>query len=398
MIFLYRILILTKRLHVLFNILALPVLANAAEKTPEELLSAYERTLDVYKRATFTVHTQGYYYGFALPNGTKIEDSTFQVFRDGERWKYLRTSTSQYPDKGKVGSTQSQSEVLHPGKGSISVQYDPTKKKTRSVVAKLGELPDAERNLIWTYFFGLVTHGYLAGNLTGDGGAYPLPVILRQSNLTARTEQLEGREVWVLEGTGKWGTHTLWLDPGHSYLPRRMVQRKERDHWVKPDLPIASLPVGNSALDPKVHCAGFNQQMTAPRFERINDRDVITGFTFEEEKRFVDGQAVSTKAQVRFSEVNLNPDFSSRDLFRITTPIPNGFPVQVRDQAGINFEWRDGAIVKSVNQDDIASLEGHRFLGGSLSRGLLITAVLAVVALASILGWYWRRTRIQKTA
>jgi hypothetical protein len=69
--------------------------------------------------------------------------------------------------------------------------------------------------------------------------------------------------------------------------------------------------------------------------------------------------------------------------------VPNGAPVQVDDYLGIEFEWRDGEIVRKVDGVKLASLVGQPFFGSPLRRYLLMALGLGVLAAAA---WFaWRR-------
>ncbi len=317
-----------------------PITVQAKDPTPEELLKAYEASISIYERAAFTVETNIYSPGWALPRGTPTKHSVYRVWRDGHRWKYELSDTTNSPDKRKILTSRYQSEKLFPGKGTIHVDLEPTRGTIQSVSARLGELSQAERSQIPAYWFGAI-YGYLDNN-----GGVLLPQILKESKLSARKNKLEGRELWVLEGIGRWGYHALWLDPALGFHARHIEQRKNGGDWIEHGRSIASLPKFNSTFYPNEFLKERSQRIEAREWNRIGDSIVLIAMTAKEESRFSNNRTAVLDAHIRFSAVTLNPDFSKFDAFTIKTPIPNGTPVQVDDQPTIRFEWHDGRIVK----------------------------------------------------
>jgi hypothetical protein len=363
---------------------------TAGEPTPQQLLIGYENHLKLYERAALRVHAHISLAGLLAPPGIFEEQSEYRIWRDKDRWKYTIDRSLRSPGDGTLKSFHTLTEILYPERGSVQVESDPETEKVKFVVAWLDDLAETERIRIGAFEASVAINGYF-----GNGGVL-LPAILKASALSARQERLSGRDLWVLEGTSTWGRLALWLDPNHGYLPRRIEQHKRGQDWVEPGKSVFSLPPGDGIYNPAATYDRISQRMDATAIEHVGNSDIVVAFAIMEETRFSNGQSVTSNSSFRFSDINLRPDFSGADPFKIGTPVPNGTPVQVNDRPGIKFEWRDGEIAKSVNTSSLANLEGVSFvpnhgLQNYALRGGPIIAAVAIVTLILAALWRWRR-------
>jgi hypothetical protein len=163
--------------------------------------------------------------------------------------------------------------------------------------------------------------------------------------------------------------------------------------WIGPAFPMPPF-VGEGSWYPKSPRVELIYQIDATNVERVGGRDVVTEFVVTEEHRFKDGPTTMLVTKGSLSEINFNPDFV-RNPFRISTPVPDGTPVQVDDREGIEYVWRGGQIVKATNQRSIANLKGQRFTPSTPwpGRGLLLTLGGAVLAALGVAAWLFRRVR-----
>lgn len=359
----------------------------AADPTPAELLQAYEKTLGRYDRVAYRAEVQLTYDGPKLPVGTVIEDSSYQVSRDGDRCKILssRTFHGRNQKTDKMQKTEQRGEMLWPEKGLIWVDDKPFQgERFRfGVRARFGEATATERLSMSPDGVSPV-YGRFHGN-----GRLPLPDILRQCALSARKQQMNGQPVWVLEATGKWGSFALWLDPEADYLPRRLEQRKKGADWIEEGMPVSSVSGWKTSYYPEGRLTEDSVILEGVRIERLDTTHMLTGFTMRRSTRFDNGQTVTIATRAHIQNVRLNPDFAKENPFTITTPVPNGTRVRVLDQPNIEFEWRDGKVVKAVDQASLGNLLGHGFLSGSLWSGLLAAGSLVVLAFALTAGSRW---------
>lgn len=363
-----------------------PLPTQASDLSPNDLLSAYTESLKAFERAAFTYETKVSYTGFAMPHGTVMQQSNHKVWRDGNRWKFIQEDTGRLPDRGKLVSTSNLAEEVYPEKGFIHADFDPANKNLLALVARLDELPESMRLGIGGNYGPIVT-----GHLSWNDGVI-LPDILQESTLTVRKDIAPKSDLMILQGTGKWGEHTLWLDPTHNYIPRRIEQRKKGQDWIDRDKPLSEVGPGDGRVYPKASYKEVSQRFEATKVDQIAGKDIITEVVLTEQLQFANNQSVTLTTQMRISNLAMSPDYSSGNPFVINTPIPNGTPVEVYDSPGIEYEWQDGKIVKKVSAPAVAFLGGMRFLVGSwLGRGILLLSALALVLILIALRQRWRK-------
>jgi hypothetical protein len=58
----------------------------------------------------------------------------------------------------------------------------------------------------------------------------------------------------------------------------------------------------------------------------------------------------------------------------------------------VRYEWQDGKIVKSINQDAIAALGDQTFKRGRSGIWWWVGGLVLLTAMAALV-WYWRRPR-----
>jgi hypothetical protein len=364
--------------------------ARGASPSPERLLASYKSWLASTARATFRVDCVARYQGFALPAGTPIQESTHIVWRDGDRWKLQMHDTFRYPRRGQVATGEDVSERIYTNNSSFMVIQDPAKHVIRGVVANLDELPESQRRQTYSYKHGAV-YGYLDGN---DG--LLLPAVLEDSTLTAHFEVHNGRQVQVLDAEGKWGIHAVWLDPAAGYIPCRIEQHKVGKDLLRADMPLTSY-VGDGRFWPKHACNAMHRTVEVTKTQSYSGTTFPVAMTLVDEERFDKDQTVTVTTEIRFAHVNLRPDFSSANPFIVSTPIPNGTPVQVDDHPGINYEWRDGNIVKSMSQAALANLNDGKLASSAYPLGTKLMVALGLVALALLTFLFCSRLRSKRS-
>lgn len=356
-----------------------------AEYQPTELLTSYERSLGQYAKMEFSFNEKQYYSGpfMNLPANSLIEEKTYRVWRDGRKEKLILSRWLLTPDRnGKPSESREDGEIVVPEKGLLSHSSIPGKKEFTGLSAYIGDLPEEQRRLVGAGTYAFPINGFLNWN-----GFVLVPELLRQSALTARKDVIGGKEVGVLEGKGKWGYHELWLDPNQGFLPLRCVQRKRGQDWVNRNRPVSSLSESDG-----VGFVQIEQIFEATRIETISSTPFITAFTLTETNSLTNGNTITKRFVVTFSDVALNPNWN-RDVFTLSAQMANGTRVYVQDDLNILYEWQDGTLVKSLNQDSIESLHGHVFSRGRwLGRGLFALGCIAVAGLGGLF-WYrrWQR-------
>lgn len=326
-------------------------LAIAAEPTADDLKAGYEKTVRAFERVAYRAEVKVTYDGPKLRAGQLLEASDYQVWRDGNRQKLLLSETRHFPGKQGMEKRETSEERLFPGKGYIRVATLPMAVGVfaHAVRARLNELADTEKWMVYQDPIA-VLNGRVKYNGT-DSGPLTLPEVLGKSKLSARKVNIDDKLLWVLEATGKWGSHTLWLDPAAGYLANRIEQRKKGADWGEFGKPLDSLqpyPEGD-AYFPAGRLTESTIIVDGVSTKRFGAVDVPIAFTVRDTKRFDNGQAVTLTSSVRVREVDFDPDFAKKDLFTISSPIADGTPVTVADEPNIAYQWRDGKIVKRVD-------------------------------------------------
>jgi hypothetical protein len=359
-------------------------IAAPGPTSPDELLAAYSRSCEPLGHAEFTAVTETKYFGFALPSGTVIVEEKIKVLRDGDRWKHLFSRLNRIPGKKGPESIRSSEERSYPGRGALIVDLDKDEKPT-SVIARVTEDPDPIQFRLPFQPFGAAF-----GCLQNNGGV-SLADVLRESKLGVRSESADGKPLLVLDGTGRWGRHSLWLDPSKGFLAVRVDQQKGEGDLVEKDTRIADVPIIGGRFFPAARLTGKTATYTVKEAKEINGVFLPTTFSLRDEAIFADGQSVVQESSVRLSEVNLRPNLDA-GAFKVTTPLADGTPVYAEDDPSITYEWRDGQVVKAVNRSSIANMEGEGFRRSRASTRMRYTLVALAGTAAAVWG-VWRLSR-----
>ncbi len=306
-----------------------------------------------------------------------------QVWRDGSKWRDVSTHTNL------TTGVSAADETLCTDGSLTEVYLDPATRSFQgpdaAVVAWVDKVPDAERADVSDVEFGVITHGYLVGN-----NGILLPQILAGSQRNARKATEAGKEFSILEATSEWGRLEIWLDPSRGFAPFRIEQRKTSGDWYERGRALASIPVRKGTIYPESPETAMLLDMQATEYAHLKDRDLVTGLTLHLETQFANGQSVVRQWTIRFSDF----DFAPHEAFAINTSVPNGTRVQVNDHPNIEYEWRDGKIVKKVNTASLNDLGGNFFKAGGWWRIVYILLGLVPILVAAVSVWWWmRRTR-----
>jgi len=351
----------------------------AHEPQAEALVAAYENFLKPFEKCTFLVKCRYVATGRnAGPEGWRNVES-YRVWRHGNLLKEVSWLSSEHKDdKGKLVTSRDNGERIYAGDMQMVIGYDETNQAPDGIVASLGGLSDEERDHMERRFFSPVVNGKMLGNRE------PLPEVLRKSRLTAKVEVLEGRRLHVVGGSSPWGYHAVWLDLERGGLPRRIVQRKHAQDKMM-DWTLATIPKELGGPEKL-----FLQQLDVTNSALVDGKPVVTGFTLVQQSESQQGGILKEEYDVTMESWDLNPDFG-RDPFVPSIVIPNGHPVTVRGQTHIDYEWRDGKIVKKVNDGTLVGLARHWFQRGSVIGNSVVLLVLASVIGLGVYLWCRRR-------
>ncbi|MHC4624879.1 MAG: TlpA family protein disulfide reductase, partial [Planctomycetota bacterium] len=176
---------------------------------------------------------------------------------------------------------------------------------------------------------GLSLDGYLARDQVSV-----IELLSNSADLRVReaTENVDGFECCVLEGCTGHGSYALWLDPGHGYLARKVVVKKQNsdifDH--KPLTEIDWL-------------AGISFTMNSVRIERREGVFVPVESKNTEVWHKSDGQTETHVHHHRRVRIDLEPDFAALGAF--VPHIADGTEVVVGVQGiAVKYIWKKGKV------------------------------------------------------
>ncbi len=343
---------------------------RAADPDPAAAVAAFRQYYAPFERSSFTAKCTSSADANRLPDGQPSTEETHRVWLDGPRWKSVGTTLKRDQQGSKVQTYREDVESLHSEQGLIKVGL--VGGRPRGMTAYLGNRSLSERNNTYanpTIYFPV--NGSIGGN------TIPLPEVLAESSVATGRERLNGVEAVVLRATGKWGEHTVWLDPARGHLPLRVVQVKRPQDLIAPD--------GKTFGSYGAITQG-RQEIETTRVENIQGHPVITGYRIVIRLSYPDSPEWVVRQNVSLSDVRLMENFT-RDPIVFTAQIPDGLRVSVQDQLQIRYVWRGGRVVKDVDEESVANLEGNQFLPGKktwvywTAGGAAVAVVLGAVYL-----------------
>ena len=183
---------------------------------------------------------------------------------------------------------------------------------------------------------GWATQLYSLWGTTWRGKHFAEEMLESETFLRTEMEQIDGFDCYVVEGDTPKGHKTVWIDPKHGYLHRKMICKGDPNN---PD----NLR-GIEIIDTKI--------------EYLEGIPVVTEAERHFFPKFIDVNRLgATKATLtqheKMSNVVWNPDFEAMGAFKMDK-VPNGTPVIYRandlDKTGVKFHWQGGKIVLNVDK------------------------------------------------
>jgi hypothetical protein len=257
--------------------------------------------------------------------------------------------------------------------------------------------------------FGLINilnkYGWLFGTPTL---MYPniisLEEIINSRKYSILTGDNKDEFVLYLENSyGKYSYHIYHDKDFNKYLLKKIIAIRNRNHWYEPNKPLYLMTV--SPDDPERPQSSFESQyelIEYDRYKQIDNKIVFTYVKHRQEEIFGNGQKVVHDGI--WDIYNINFDYDKSKL-NIPPEVKNGTPVTVvnydsttlnmQTQEGIEYEWRDGQVVKRVPHSALGKLTDVEFHGSSLwSRGLIVVIVcIALIATTTAILYYRQRRR-----
>ncbi len=157
-------------------------------------------------------------------------------------------------------------------------------------------------------------------------------------------EHIDGSECYVLEATIKnYGSYTLWLDPQHNYLPRKVsVIKKGKDIYGA--TPVSDLKLAHGQL------AEISYVMDSVKFKHFDGLLIPVACKTSLIWKYSSGETAEWHGEHERLSIDLKPDFETLNAFEPN--IPDGTRINHQGFVGknIRFEWRNGEVVPVVTQ------------------------------------------------
>ncbi len=136
---------------------------------------------------------------------------------------------------------------------------------------------------------------------------------------------------FVLSGSTKYGTITVWISPERSYNAVKWSVKKEpRDFYN----------------DHQVTHAEITRIFEAIDFVKIGDTFVVCKGRSVESKIDAKGEE-NLIYEIDVSDIQLNPDFNVLEAFKFR--IPDDTPVTMVEHLGVKYIWQNEKIIPDVN-------------------------------------------------
>jgi hypothetical protein len=204
--------------------------------------------------------------------------------------------------------------------------------------------------------------------------------ILRKSQCMVRSATHDGRPAVLLEGTGRYGSRKLWLDPARGYLPLRIEARKGPADLLG-DKPV-SMTTGGGRF-PEGNMTEVLLTVDNVRHEEIEGRHILAAFRQTITYKFTGNKTFVWTSEHELRDVDLSPDFDAPGAFLVSTEIPNGTPVYIDEAPNIPYRWADGRAVKGIDRRVVEATQNATF-GDDTPSGTVAIALLSIVGIAAV--------------
>lgn len=281
------------------------------------------------------------------------------ICHDGPRWRFSSTRTNRMTIGGSAAERKSGTEYLVGDylqkRQALRAQWmsDP---EDFTKMARLNVWLDDHNDDQIDVFLG--TAEITIGHVQGDGDR-PVWDVVRDGlelEVLPEMETVGGAATYVVRSRGRFGRHTLWLDPEAGGLPRRIEIDKQPGHlFSNTQLGVETTP--RSAKQAQGLPPGFLKKRILEESHQLWDKIqiekrqgifVITAFdTATRTTMRVDDNVEKsvTRIEYRTSVVDLDPATWPPSAFLPRVEIPNGTRVTTRDPQAPAV-WIDGKVEK----------------------------------------------------
>ncbi len=321
-------------------LLCVSVRGEGAEATPKGILREYQRTLD----SISTVYAIDAESDSTLETGGGEKKRTFteyQYRRDGDR---IDLRYSRFPDDGQ-GNKSSLPDYHN---RAIINEKD-------EGIFYYGREPIPEY-VVYT-IEGRKEMGYARAQMGGGEGldgffahdAVSAVELLEKAQsvvLLPEMESVDGSACYVLDAATDHGHYTLWIDPSHGYLPRKVLIKKGGDN-IYGSTPLTQFP----------SLSEVEFLFAEVQIEEIEGVFVPTSCVMREVSTDPNGMRRTLQIKHKRTNINRHPDFEALGAFK--ADLPDGIKVHHQEfvDTGVAFEWKHGGIGPAFEEMDVASAD-----------------------------------------
>lgn len=163
-------------------------------------------------------------------------------------------------------------------------------------------------------------------------------------------ESIGDDKTYVVKSRGRFGEHTVWLDPKIGYFPRRiLIHRRSGDNRGELQLGVARTPPpsarpGSKRTTPAPRT--LNEMIESWTNTSIEERDgnyVVTAFTRNYKTISDKGDEVEFRFEFRLRDVDFKSENWTESDFLPSAEIPNGTLVFFSDLS-TKYIWKNGTV------------------------------------------------------
>ena len=363
--------------------------AQPALHNQNEAIDALERAFLPANSVRTKLQSVGYQKGGIHQKETRVASLEAEILRDGARWwvKGKRTAVRFNLQEPKEHKGTFEFLVDNEHLANVTWIADEKTKTPHSFSATFKAEALRDEPGVVSLSSAFVLFGF-----SPNHGIKQLVPVLREANEAGRLKVFSRGAETVLEVRDKFGLLSIVLQPTSTRLlpvnvdivkgPSDMLSGKKVGEW-------SGEGISNNSAEKML---AFEQHIGPITWD--SNQRFIKSFEVQDVMKYPGGNV-----EVRTVLTALNshtPTEKERSQFVITSAIPNGTPVSIREMRQIAHEWRDGKIQKVVDMSAAERMDDTRFEQPAaplftLSR--IIVALSITVGIISVVWLVYRRVR-----
>lgn len=172
--------------------------------------------------------------------------------------------------------------------------------------------------------------------------------------VSPRQETLAEHSTFVVTSRGKFGKHTIWLDPACGCLPRKLeIEKQAGDLFFSHQLGVEQTSTispqrqTTQAPPPGLTYVSIRNRVDNVQIEEIEGQFVITAYdevTERATKRGDKADRLEVRSDYRTRLVDGDSTKWPANAFQPTVTVPNGTPITAPDRPGQPYTWQNGRV------------------------------------------------------